>query len=382
MRNCTLYLLLFLSIPVLSQKYVPFTTDSAEWNVYFSLDNYEFPQVHEIGLLNYKLQGDTIIGSTAYKKVCINAGTKETPVYVGVGGLREQDKKIYYVGAGFSKAAFKVNRQKMQHIKSCGSATLNDNNEYLLYDFNVKVGEEVNWGHSDSIDKIDSVLIGDTFRKTYTFKYSKELVIEGIGNVNSGLFGWITGIPMCGGSWNWEFISFGMNKEWLYKNPVYVDCNSTEKLGEKKYFGGDNLWYYKDEMVVQSGLHITEGSHEILSGNKLIKGKSYMGLSGGNIGIRENNQKVYAIINDVEQPDEFLLYDFSVNVGDTIHSTAIHGAISRLPVVTRIDTITLRNGEKRKKIYMNQDIWIEGIGSLNGFIKPYTESVTCDCGGM
>ena len=382
MRNSTLCLLLFLSLCVSSQKYVPFTTDSAEWNIYNSYTPEEFQQVNEISLLNYTLRGDTIIGSTTYKKVCLNAGTNETPVYIGVGGLREQDKKIYYVGAGFTRSAFKVNSRKMQQIKSCSSATLTENNEYLLYDFNVKVGDEVNWGRTDIIDKIDSVLIGDTFRKTYTFKNSKELVIEGIGNVNSGLLGWITGVPMCGGSWNWEFISYGMKNQWLFKNPVYLDCNSTEKLGKKKYFGNDNLWYYKEDIVQGNDIHFTVSSTESLSGDTLIKGKSYMEFSGGNIGIRENNQKVYAILNNTEQPDEFLLYDFSVHVGDTIHSTAIHGTLSRLPVVTRIDTITLRNGEKRKKIYINEDIWIEGIGSLYGFFKPYKETLTCDCGGL
>jgi hypothetical protein len=67
--------------------------------------------------------------------------------------------------------------------------------------------------------------------------------------------------------------------------------------------------------------------------------------------------------------NEFLLYDFTVQEGDTIKSTAIDGALSHPDGITvrQIDEITLENGEKRKKIYFNEtEPWIEGIGSTFG----------------
>ena len=51
-----------------------------------------------------------------------------------------------------------------------------------------------------------------------------------------------------------------------------------------------------------------------------------------------------------DQAQEFLLYDFNVEKGDTIYSTAPSGYISRLPIVSSIDSIQLYNGEYRKRI--------------------------------
>jgi len=373
-----------------SQQYMPFPTENAEWNVRFTATPEDFQEVHSNSLLKYTLRGDTIINNVSYKKVCMIVGTAGNPVYVGVGGLRESNKQIFYVGQGYLVDANITNdQQRIKNIKDCGVSTVNSNsgNETLLYDFNAHEGDRVQWGYeSGTIEKIDSILIGHSYRKAYHFKYSNETVIEGIGNINSGLFGWVTPIPMCGGSWSWEFICFSQNGEALYLNPAYLDCNSMEKLGTVKYFGNDNQWYYKEDYV-RPGTedHFMISSYESLKGDRdtLINGKKYMKYSEG-VGIRENNHKVYALYfnENYGQPDEFLLYDFSVKAGDTIHSTAMHGTLSRQPKVIRTETITLRNGELRKKIYLNEDTWIEGTGSLYGFFKPYIETPTCDCGGF
>jgi hypothetical protein len=68
---------------------------------------------------------------------------------------------------------------------------------------------------------------------------------------------------------------------------------------------------------------------------------------------------------------EYLAYDFSLQL-DSTFITYIDGCVIQLGVVF-IDTITLLNGEKRKRItlYGSSQVeqWIEGIGSLNGLFR-------------
>lgn len=236
MKKSTLILFVSFSILSYSQKYVPFPTENAEWNVAYSTGP-NYPYGISTMLLQYSLHGDTIINDIGYKKICLNVGTLELPVYRPVGGLREMNKQIFYVGSGYINSVYWVNPQKMKWIKECSSAQLN-NNELLLYDFNVKKGDTIQWGYyGDIIDKIDSVLIGQSYRKRYSFKNSNNLIIEGIGSVVKGLFDKTTPILACGGGSNMdsEHICFSQNDQTVYHNPAFVDCNSTQKWNKKSF---------------------------------------------------------------------------------------------------------------------------------------------------
>jgi len=86
--------------------------------------------------------------------------------------------------------------------------------------------------------------------------------------------------------------------------------------------------------------------------------------------IREDNGKVYAIPFYPSVNDEFLLYDYTVQVGDVITSTAPEGVLSYPLTVAQVDEITVENGEQRKRIFLDyQIVWIEGIGSTNGLFN-------------
>ncbi|MBQ3677693.1 MAG: T9SS type A sorting domain-containing protein [Bacteroidales bacterium] len=77
---------------------------------------------------------------------------------------------------------------------------------------------------------------------------------------------------------------------------------------------------------------------------------------------------------------EFLLYDFGVQTGDVVSICydLLWGMYDDLPqeieevtkfTVTKVDLITDKNGTERKRISLDcGDVWIEGIGSLNGLI--------------
>jgi hypothetical protein len=81
-------------------------------------------------------------------------------------------------------------------------------------------------------------------------------------------------------------------------------------------------------------------------------------------GIREDStQKIYFVLRGDEE--ERLLYDFNLQLGDTF-LICNHIDI----YVTSIDTVSMLNGELRKRIQFEPgpETWIEGIGSLDGIV--------------
>ena len=101
-------------------------------------------------------------------------------------------------------------------------------------------------------------------------------------------------------------------------------------------------------------------------------------------GLREDTltKKIY-YKNDIE----IVLYDFSLDIGDTIFYEKQYGNPESVyyKVVDSIGTIQL-NGEQRKKWYLTtsmynmKDIWIEGIGSVirYGLLNPIMPDIPTD----
>jgi len=91
-------------------------------------------------------------------------------------------------------------------------------------------------------------------------------------------------------------------------------------------------------------------------------------------GIREVNKKIFyygdsvhilkPIITNNCNGNEILLYDFSLNIGDTINEECFNGFFTL--VVTDIDTMLIGN-KLRKVFHFNTPLfnWVEGIGNLN-----------------
>jgi hypothetical protein len=68
--------------------------------------------------------------------------------------------------------------------------------------------------------------------------------------------------------------------------------------------------------------------------------------------------------------NELLIYDFSLNVGDTLQSP-YYSQWSYPLICTSIENITLQNGEVRKKFnFPYNDFYIESIGGRNGLFEP------------
>jgi hypothetical protein len=102
-----------------------------------------------------------------------------------------------------------------------------------------------------------------------------------------------------------------------------------------------------------------------------------------------NNMTYYATIreNDTKQifvrlayeDLEILLYDFSLNIGDTVNSNSPYGYLNYdICVIADIDSIEVENNQYRKRYKINDwglDYWIEGIGSVDGLFNPIMEYI-------
>jgi len=84
--------------------------------------------------------------------------------------------------------------------------------------------------------------------------------------------------------------------------------------------------------------------------------------------LREEKQRVY--LYDTEAGKEYLIYDFSLDVGDTFYESRSNRTLT-------VDSIgqMIVNGGTLKRLYLNDDDgmftadWVEGIGSLNGPLR-------------
>ena len=121
----------------------------------------------------YSITGDTIIGSTHYKKIGCGQNKSTCACY-------RQDivnRKVYAV---FPESNFQPFPEVVK------------GNELLLYDFSLAIGDTLKRRLSGCEDfsvvfSIDSILIGNQYRRKINFDFGNTSIIEGIGST-SGLF--------------------------------------------------------------------------------------------------------------------------------------------------------------------------------------------------
>lgn len=220
MKAPTLFSAFFLLISILinGQEYVPFPLADATWNIYLetTCDNDSPPDTF---LLRYYFDGDTVIEDVTYSHLFRESGDTIYPIKSSAGGIREENKRVYYIGDDF--------------LRSPGWGE-----ELLLFDFNMQINDTVY--HTDDgkrksiVLDIDSVQIGDRFRKRYLvdngwYFHNPDYIIEGIGSVVNGLFGHITVLPTCGYHF-WEHVCFYSGDQLVYKNPTFSDCSAGVNL--------------------------------------------------------------------------------------------------------------------------------------------------------
>lgn len=156
-----LFLLMFLSaLNTYSQDttYIAFPTNYGFWAYYYLDDFYQPTEQH----IDYTLSGDTTLNNKTYKKIFT------FDLYEGA--VRDTNQTIYYVPADSSQ-------------------------EYVLYDFNLAVGDTFIWPfqfyqgfESDTLIVVseDSTLATDGYHRSLNLQYNNSFNatwIEGIGSM-------------------------------------------------------------------------------------------------------------------------------------------------------------------------------------------------------
>ncbi len=168
--------------------YHPFPTHDAfwgeSWHCFITLTNNEACRYYQ----NY-LVGDTVVGSYTYHKI------RYSGVYFDFGHCGDP----YYTPTHFNSylGAYREDtlNKKVYYLPS------NHSSDTLLYDFNLNIGDAlpisyINDNSSNVVTRIDSILIGNKYRKRYGITgngfggldTNYVYLIEGVGS-SFGLFG-------------------------------------------------------------------------------------------------------------------------------------------------------------------------------------------------
>lgn len=198
-----------------AQTYHPFPTKNAMWTeTLIILSKSDQPEFHCYALKDQ----DTTINGKLYHKIFHSLDTLFTENKL-CGGIREENKRIYFYPIDSSGY--------------CGQITTPcKKEEFALYDFSLQVGDSISTdtfrlsapdypGYLKVI-KIDSILIGNEYRKTFHFGTTgvswaipNAAWIEGIGNIKGLLFE--TGLETACGVYSWLNCFFEENVN-LYHN--------------------------------------------------------------------------------------------------------------------------------------------------------------------
>ena len=374
-------------------EYVPLVREGIEWGYSGDLGEYRC-----------QIKGDTIIDGVAYKKFYKYTTCElqdNTPCCVVV---REEDKKVYY-----------------REISG------EDRQERMIYDFSLEMGDsELLYNRVNSeymttnVFYTDTIQVGSTYRKRLSYLIHD--VIEGIGGLGN----------------DWLVAAFTIA-------PCVPDCNIREYLdyvknlatGEYEYgHGGECVdyeyipfvktadWTYYD---AEPGDGVTTFPRYHLSGDEservTVNGRDYYRLysyTGCDFNtadtrrelalVREEAQKVYVLDSIEGTYVDKLLYDFTLNVGDTLRMD--EGSYFHRPEagddwndiagrkrcndryqrdvsdeldsysgfkVTSIEPIVVA-GKPRKAIHWNNgNTWVVGLGEISEYplAQFYMDYSTC-----
>lgn len=155
-----------------------------------------------------------------------------------------------------------------------------------------------------------------------------------------------------------------------------VDTNKTWNVAE-----GDFVWFWSTSNYSLTQDTLIDGLHyKKVYAKDSILNPDFLRLMAF---IREDSMKRVYIIRcpDTQSTGETLLYDFGLNVGDTV--TAFNYYLSPVQntwIVSSIDTVHLISGEKRvrwklQNFSSDEDCWVEGIGSTMGLLFPGTRGI-------
>ncbi|MBR5854734.1 MAG: hypothetical protein IKY87_03530 [Paludibacteraceae bacterium] len=362
------------------------------WNVF--VENGSVYPPHE-ETYRYQLAKDTVIGEHTYTAVVSKAinDALDAPRYVAAVRFTD-DRKVYIYY---------------------------DNAEYLLYDFNVQEGDELEVfaginNYTSEIKTYKCTVTGieqyacvgcpatitlevhnhpDDFREFYR----QTQWIEGVGDINGFLNGINHYVEMDGGGSEYLLCAY-KGDELKYTGPLYEEygCGDDAEQSPEDLF--PTLWGLQRTSCDEWFDGCEENKSYLFSPKEIteINGKQY--LKCGGVFLREEDSKV--LIYSFPYEKDLVLYDYTLEVGDTLQNLGIdiysfpeleyaavvdyiayedydvatdEFIIKKEPLgskhVTEVSTITLLDGKEYKRWLFGNDwengnYYVEGIGSFGG----------------
>ncbi len=343
------------------------------WNILVKTGSVH-PPVEEI--YRYQLAQDTVIGDYTYTAVVqkeINDAL-DAPHYVAAVRFTD-DRKVY---------------------------VYYDNAEYLLYDFNVQEGDELEVfaGINNYTSEIKTYKCTVTGVEQYAcvgcpatitlqvhnhpndFRefYRQTQWIEGVGDINGFLNGINHYVEMDGGGSEYLLCAH-KGDELKYTGPLYEEygCGDDAEQTPEDLF--PTLWgLQRTSLIVKMCPTLFSAKTDV----RYIKNKAYLDFHG--YFLREENNQVLIYSRQLEK--DLILYDYSLEVGDTLTTLNFDYRIEGVPltdlvvdypipdpygsydpidtlIVTNILYVTLLDGKEYKQWTFNNGMqYVEGIGQF------------------
>ena len=349
-----------------------------EWNVLMDSGFELGPVYGEIWTNGFKVQGDTIINNIIYSRLLFADGHqkkhRESREWVYYGALREAaNAEIYFIPAGKNK-------------------------EYLLYAFNAQVG-----------DRMNNLYIMDDYKEWNVWAIVKEISgneiildfyeqLDDREDIVWHNYTWVKGIgakrsmfqpiPINSGGGVVNFLLCAYNDEKHIYTSEFGEKYGCEYNGEEPMFTSDTRWdYVYTEMY--GGPDYKPTYFSIGPIDTLINHIRYQQIRG--FLFRSEGAKVWCLLDSMGIPVERLVYDFDLQIGDSIRTIftnweALDSYSDPTPQyvkVTKVENIILPDGRSARRLsydYRPDDI--EHIGSVSvddGILAPLNLD-RCQCG--
>ena len=343
-------------------------TEGKEWAV----ERYTMGGVQ--GVYSYCLQGDTIINGKEYKIEHEGCGKDLSGMKPSGRYMREENGRVYSY----------VHTERYK-----------DEDEVLFFDFNLEDGDTIVY-----IPDVYSLHVMDVYdavvphsdgqsRKCYEVElwnireegvYDSDdfggTFVEGIGNLCSGLSD--PGFGLVGSNQRLLYVKQG--------DTILYQREEENPKEQSKFFADDTKWYGEEDYVYYSSHHRTSISYSLGTdtvidgqlGQTLYRDGEYQGtffVKGESVWFKPST--IFSWFINIEEEEElptFLLYDFSLQVGDTIFydERSLGYTYEKTEEYSpNLVVKAVREVHGRKVIDFNDgEQWIEGIGSIR---DPFLE---------
>ena len=227
-RFITLITLLMAAVTMQAQQFEPLVAEGKQWNVVYTY--VPWPPVHRVTDA-YKVEGDTVVEGTVYKKLLTTQSQQYTNW--GLCGLmRETDEgQVFYRSYG-SNHTFGA--------------------ETMLYDFSMQPGDSIYYNQYYGLvllRKSDTILDDGNIRKRLDFQYKEEgyledkyeTWIEGIGSELGLLHA--GSLSMVGGTY--DLLCYYDDDDLIWHNPLFNSCyiDYHIEVGTKFFDQASGLYY-------------------------------------------------------------------------------------------------------------------------------------------